>query len=100
MDYGTIIIALISGLIYASVFYAKKYLQNGEAFIPEKFAATAIIGALVGVAFTLSGMPISQEGIEVQIVAYTGLIAIVESILKILVLKFAPAIGKATKFTN
>ncbi len=81
----TIILAVIAAILYAGTQFLKKNMdpQNPEAFDGTKFGATIVIGAGVGLVFGYSGIIPSDSMIAEQLVAYTGMTAIVENLLKI-----------------
>jgi hypothetical protein len=83
MDYLTILIAVGSALIYGLVFYAKALVKDGAQFEPVKFFSTLLVGAAVGVALVLAGNPLSQEAIEAQLLANAAVVALVETLVKI-----------------
>lgn len=79
----TILISAVSAVSYSIIFYAKKKGSlEPEDFKPFKFASTLLVGLAVGLAFLYLGNPITEKGIQTQLAAYTGVIAVVESILK------------------
>lgn len=81
--------AVFSAAAYSIVFYAKhKEGSLEEDFDPKKFASTLIVGVGVGVGYGLSGVDVTQAGIEEQLAAYAGTVAIVESGLKYLYRRF------------
>jgi len=79
MTIETIMLAVLSAIVYAVVAYAKTQKEEFDAL---KFSATIIVGAIVGFAFAITDTPIAQASIETQLVAYVGVIVIVENVLK------------------
>ena len=86
MGAETVGIAVISALVYSVIFYCKKAMKPDKPpeFDYMKLASTLIVGLIIGIAFCLSGLAITAEAIEVQLIAYAGVVALVESILKII----------------
>jgi len=81
----TVLIAVLAAAIYSATSYLKKHMKDDpENFDPVKFAATLIVGAIVGFSMWTSGIPITQEAVETQLVAYAGLVAIVENVIKVI----------------
>jgi len=83
MDLATILYAVIAALFYAGSFYLKNR-QAGEAFDPVKFLATVIVGTIVGFISVATGSPLTEEDLITQLVAYMGIISLVENWLKML----------------
>ncbi len=85
MGAETVGIAILSALIYSVVFYAKHYFKPGkpEPFDPTKLGATLLVGAVLGVIFYAGGVGITAEAVEMQLIAYAGIVALVESVLKL-----------------
>ena len=81
-----ILMAIIASVVYALSMYIKKALspENPQGFSPSKFIATLIWGIIVGGVLTVMGIPVSEENVQTQFVAYMGLIALTENILKII----------------
>lgn len=77
-----LITAVIASLLYTAVFYSKNHATTGAEFDPAKAGVTLAVGVGVGLAATLAGNPIGPVAIETQLVAYTGVIALLESLLK------------------
>lgn len=82
----TIAYAIVSALIYSIVFFAKKRLRKEDPtkFDPIKLVSTLIVGAVIGAGFYLGNFAITALAIETQLLAYGMVIALVESIVKIL----------------
>ena len=84
LDILTSILPIIAAVIVASAGYVKNTAStSAEGFDLVKFGATLIVGAGVAVVMLGTGSPISTESIEVQVVAYSGLIVLVENGIKI-----------------
>lgn len=83
MAIETILYAVIASIAYSLTHYFKKAKKDEpQAFDPSKLLSTAAIGALIGIAFAASGVEVSQLAVEQQLVAYAGLVAVVENVLK------------------
>jgi hypothetical protein len=84
MDLSSLGIAVLSAVVYSLSMYVKKHLNpdNPQSFDVTKFLTTLIWGAAIGVVLQLSGVPITEQNVEEQFIAYTGLIAITENIVK------------------
>ncbi len=82
----TIGYAIIAALVYSVVFFAKHHLKDKpESFDWQKLGATLIVGAVIGGMFYLGDLAITAEAVEAQLIAYVGIVAIVESVIKIVV---------------
>lgn len=78
---------IVSAVVYSIIFYAKKR-EAGQDFDPNKFIATVVIGAFVGLGLGLSGVEITQENVVQMLVANVGIIALLESMIKWVQRKF------------
>ena len=87
MDVGSLLVAIFSAVVYSLSMYVKKHLnsENPQSFDVAKFITTIIWGIIVGVALQLSGVPINEQAVEEQFVAYAGLIAITENVVKAII---------------
>jgi len=82
-EIATIGTAVVSSLIYSLMFYIKKKSkETPENFDYKKLTATLIVGLGVGLSMVFSGVDLTQYAFEQRIVALTGTIALVESIIK------------------
>ena len=79
---GGLLLPLLGALIYAGVF-ALKNLQAGQTLDPIKFFATIIIGVAIGGIAIVTGVIPTQVDVEAQLVAFAGLTAVVETVLKL-----------------
>ena len=84
LDVGSLLIAIFSAVVYSLSMFVKKHLnsENPQSFDTAKLLATVIWGAIVGAVLQMSGVPISEQSVEQQFVAYAGLIAITENAVK------------------
>lgn len=82
----TIGYAIIAALVYSVVFFAKHRLKDKpESFDWQKLCATLIVGAVIGAIFYLGDLTITAEAVETQLIAYVSIVAIVESVIKIVI---------------
>jgi len=77
-----VLIAMFAGIVYSAFFYAKNQTSTGDPFDPTKAISTLIVGAGVGVGVQLSGLPITELSIETQLLAYAGIISLVDAGIK------------------
>jgi len=84
MDVSAIILATLAGAGYGVLFYVKAQQSSGETFDYWKFGATVLLAALIGTAMGVSGMPVTQATVEVQIAAYVGYVVVLETVLKLI----------------
>lgn len=83
-DFLTLIYPILAALIVASAGYVQKITgSNPEKFDLVKFSATVVIGGGITVLMFVTGQPISAESLGFQLVAYSGLIVLVENGIKI-----------------
>jgi len=85
MDYLTIVYAVAAALAYSASFYLKNNQSTGEPFDQAKFAATLIVGFIIGVVATLTGSPLTEQDVITQLIAYAGLVTFIETWLKTLI---------------
>ena len=87
VEFGSVLVAVFSAIVYSLTMFVKKNLNkdNPEEFDVAKFITTVIWGAIVGTALQLSGVPITEQSVEQQFVAYAGLIAITENVVKAII---------------
>lgn len=84
--------AVVASVIYSIVFFVKSKegidLDDGDFEVEEfdirKFGATVIVGIGVGISMALTGTSPSFESLSTELAAYAGIIAVVESSLKII----------------
>jgi len=82
----TILIAIIAAAIFAASGYLKSV--GTENFEPTKFAATVLVGIVVGAVMYVSGSPVTEANVATQIGTYAGVIAVVENVLKAILRRF------------
>lgn len=80
----TVMLAIMSAIIYAGSQYMKKHYnpEHPESFELTKFGATVVVGALIGALAGMSGVMPTELGIAEQLMFYSGTVAIVENILR------------------
>jgi len=85
--------AIIYAVVAAIVFALSGYLKSAkdEEFDATKFAATILVGALVGVVLYVKGAAITEEAVATQFAAYAGIVVILENALKTVVRWFQNA---------
>lgn len=76
----TILIAVLSAILYTFIFYGKKMAE--QEFDERKLVFTAIVGAVIGLVMWYYNLPITQLGVEQQLFAYAGMVALGESAFK------------------
>jgi len=80
------IMQLVWVVVSAAVFAVSGYLKSvGEKPDPVKLAATMLVGALVGLAFTFTGAPVSEEAVGAMLLTYVGAVVLIEYWLKAIV---------------
>ena len=79
-----VLTGILTAIVYSIVFYAKKKMKrdNPQKFHKGKFFATVVVGACVGASFGLNGVDITAGTVESTLAAYTGVIALTESMIK------------------
>jgi len=76
----TILIAVLAAAIFAASGYLKSV--GTENFEAAKFAATVLVGIVVGAVMYVSGSPVTESSVAEQLAAYAGVVAVVENALK------------------
>jgi len=74
-----IVVAIVAAIIYALTGYFKSAKEEVDLV---KAITTVIIGALVGAVLHGANIPITEETVAAQLLAYAGLIVFVENIVK------------------
>lgn len=85
----TLLWAVLGAAVFAAVFYLKAWATTNppEPFVPEKFLATLIVGAAIGLILWLGNSPITSESVLDQLGDYALFTGIIESILKVVLAK-------------
>lgn len=76
-----VLTAVVSALVYSTVWYARRR-EQGEPLQPAKMVATLIVGAAIGVSMILVGEPLRELSLEQKLVAYAGVISLVQGVVK------------------
>lgn len=76
-----VLTAIASAIVYSTVWYLRRRGQ-GEPFEISKAVATAIVGAVIGASMVLAGDPLRELTLEQKLVAYAGVISLVQAIVK------------------
>lgn len=88
-----VVTAAVSAILYSLLFYAKKVPKDEKTpFDPFKLLATIVVGIGVGLTFKFGGIPLNNVTLTEQLAAFTGIIALVEAVLKGLVRQFFPSV--------
>jgi len=82
----TILIAILAAIIFAASGYLKS--AGTENFEATKFAATVLVGIVVGAVMYVSGSPLTEANVTTQIGIYAGIVAVVENVLKAILRRF------------
>ena len=75
-------------LVYGAFCYAIAKAKTGEAFTPEKFGKTVVIGFILGAASQALGIPTDQLG-QMSLVAFLGVV--IDKLAGLLTHKKAPS---------
>lgn len=78
-----IFVAVGGSLIYSLLWYSRQVIdptKETPKFDPWKMGATLVIGACIGLVSVITGIEISQAGIEAQLTSYGFLVAVVEQV--------------------
>ena len=76
----TIVVAILAAIIFAASGYFKSV--GTENFETPKFVATIAVGAVVGAVMYAGGGSITELSVTEQLAAYTGIVVLVENIIK------------------
>ncbi len=85
INYEPFFTAIVAGILYSLIWYSTKYTDPTKPdakFDYTKMAATAVLGAVVGLAFCVYQLPVSQMSIETQLAVSGAVIAILDKLLK------------------
>lgn len=76
----TLVMALIAAIIYSGSMYLKKHTGgDAEPFDLIKFAATLVVGVVVGLVSGYSGIVPTESGVAEQMGAYAGITAVAQA---------------------
>ena len=84
MELSSIVLAMIAGAGYGVLFFFKSQQSSEDTFDYSKLGATVLLAALIGAALGAVGNPVTQATIDLQIAAYVGYIAVLETMLKLI----------------
>jgi hypothetical protein len=84
-----VLVAILSGVGYSLYWYLNKVLDptkpdTWETLDPYPLFATGLTGAIVGGYMALTGGELTQVSIEVQLMSYVAITAIIEKTVKTL----------------
>lgn len=84
-EIATIGTAVVSSLIYSLLFFVKKNSgEEIESYDLKKLGATLVVGLGVGVSMVIGNVDLTQVAFEQRLAGLAGVVAVVESVLKIL----------------
>jgi diacylglycerol kinase len=86
-----IVVAIAAAVVYALTGYFKSVKEEVDMV---KAVTTVIIGVLVGVVLYVGNIPVTAENVAAQMLAYAGLIVLVENIVKGVYRRFEGEGGK------
>ena len=86
VDYNVIIATIFSAVAYGLIFWwkARQGQDPPPPFDAYKFAATLGVALLIGVIAAFSGITLTEADLILQMGAYAGYVAMLETILKAL----------------
>ena len=95
MALETVLMGVIVAVVYSLSMYMKNSMnsENPETFDWFKAGSTTVVGGLVGLLITQTGVLPTEVGVETQLATMAGVIVMVENVLKIVyraVAKYAP----------
>ena len=85
MDYNTILVSVGASVLYSLLWYSRQVVDPTKptpAYDFWKLGATIVVGAVVGIIAIISGVEVTQVGIESQLLAYGFVIAVIEQVGK------------------
>jgi len=84
MEPITFVLAVFAAMIYALLGYLKSVDPEGtpEEMDWPKIAATMVLGVLIGFGLAVMDIPVTAETVAVQMLSYTGVLYLVEAIIK------------------
>lgn len=83
IEFQPVIVAVAAALLYSLLWFSRQVVdptKETPQFDPWKMGATLVIGACIGLVSVISGIEISQAGIEAQLTSYGFLVAVVEQV--------------------
>ena len=83
IEFQPVIVAVAAALLYSLLWFSRQVVdptKETPKFDPWKMGATLVIGACIGLVSVISGIEISQAGIEAQLTSYGFLVAVVEQV--------------------
>ena len=80
-DLVNAVIPVLSAALYAATGFIQKN-QSGQSFDWQKFGITIGVGVVIGAISVYAGWPVTADNIGQQIIAYGGVIVLIERILK------------------
>lgn len=92
MDVTVVIATILSAAVYGIIFWwkARQGQDPPPPFDAYKFGATMVVALIIGTIAAFSGIKLSETDFLLQIGAYAGYVAMVETILKALLGKAWP----------
>ena len=83
IEFQPVIVAVAAALLYSLLWFSRQVVdptKETPQFDPWKMGATLVICACIGLVSVISGIEISQAGIEAQLTSYGFLVAVVEQV--------------------
>ena len=83
IEFQPVIVAVAAALLYSLLWFSRQVVdptKETPKFDPWKMGATLVIGACIGLVSVITGIEISQAGIEAQLTSYGFLVAVVEQV--------------------
>ena len=83
IEFQSVIVAVAAALLYSLLWFSRQVVdptKETPKSDPWKMGATLVIGACIGLVSVISGIEISQAGIEAQLTSYGFLVAVVEQV--------------------
>ena len=83
IEFQPVIVAVAAALLYSLLWFSRQVVdptKETPKFDPWKMGATLVVGACIGLVSVITGIEISQAGIEAQLTSYGFLVAVVEQV--------------------
>ena len=83
IEFQSVIVAVAAALLYSLLWFSRQVVdptKETPKFDPWKMGETLVIGACIGLVSVISGIEITQAGIEAQLTSYGFLVAVVEQV--------------------